>query len=113
MPVPALTKSVNRGDAEIRVMVMQALTGIGLASASAIPEVLKALDHDDGRVRRAGAEFLGVFGRVDPHDKEAAAAVEAARQAVPRLRELLKDPDPEVRRAASEALLNLLPIPNS
>lgn len=108
---PALTASVNRGDTEIRVAALQALSGIGLASAPAIPEALKALDHNDSRVRRAAAVFLGAFGRVDPHDKAATDAVESARSTIPKLRNLLKDSDPEVRTAASEAILNLLPLP--
>ena len=106
------TKKRYSGDVEIRVAVVEALKDIGLASAPAIPELIKALGHPDGRVRRAAAELLGQFGTADPKDKAAAAALQAARTAEPQLRRLLDDADPEVRRAASDALLRLLPVPS-
>src|SRR5262249_49889578 len=102
---------LGRGGGEMRVAAAQALKGIGLAAASAIPDLEKALGHPDARVRRAAAEVLGQFGSVDLKQKGAVAALGAARATAPQLRKLLDDPDGDVRRAASDALLNLFPLP--
>jgi HEAT repeat protein len=95
--VPALIDATKVGDAEARVAALQTLTSVGVADAGgSIPAVIEALGNTDARVRRAAAETLGSFGP-------------AASGAVPPLRGLLQDEDGEVRRAASDALLNIQP----
>src|SRR5262245_27670468 len=103
--VPLLTKYINNGDAESREKAILALQGVGLASRPAIPELIEALGRktyaqvsgsrgSGAKVRRAAAELLGKFG------KEASAAI-------PALRKALADEDEDVRRAATDALLQI------
>jgi HEAT repeat protein len=94
--VPALAQSVTRGDEEIRGAAIEALGGIGPDAAPAIPQVIQALSESDPRLRLVAARLLGRFGP-------------AAASAAGPLRPLLNDPDPDVRRAASDAILSILP----
>jgi HEAT repeat protein len=96
--VPALAESVSNGDAESRIAALRALEGIGGAADAAVPAIARAMiENPDVRVRRTAAEVLGRFGpRAD--------------QAIPALRKALDDPDTSVRKAASEALLNIKPV---
>jgi HEAT repeat protein len=95
--VPALIEATRVGDAEGRVGALQTLASVGAADAAvSIPAVIAALGNSDIRVRKAAAETLGSFGG-------------SARVAVAPLRGLLQDEDPDVRRAASDALLNIQP----
>jgi HEAT repeat protein len=55
-----------------------------------VPLLRRALEDDDGDVRREAAEALGELGR-------------AARPALPRLRQLANDPEIMVRYAANHA----------
>lgn len=95
--VRALAFLVNKGDAEFRMAVMTVLESIGSAAAPALPTLAWAVLRDpDPRARRTAAEILGRFGPL-------AEGSEAA------LRRALTDPDAEVRRAASAALLSVAP----
>jgi HEAT repeat protein len=96
--VPELEKGIlqPQRDIDYRIAVMKALVSIGPAnSLTAIPNLVKALQDGDVRIRRSAAEVLGKFGPL-------------ARQAVPALREALGDDDAEVRENASLAILNIL-----
>jgi HEAT repeat protein len=83
------------GDAEARIAAIKALAAIGTAAEPAVPNLAKVLtDSSEVRVRRAAAEALGRFGPL-------------AKKAEQALRQALHDEDPEVRRLAGNALLNL------
>jgi HEAT repeat protein len=97
--VPALTASVAKGDPDVRRAAMYALQAVGAeAGRAATPNLMAALRHDDPRVRRTAAETLGSFGT-------------EAKNAVPALRRALQDEDADVRQAASDALLSIMPPP--
>ncbi len=92
--VPALTATLGRGDTEARVGAMRALSAIGPAAEPSLPAVARGLKNPDPRMRIESARTLGGFGS-------------AARAFVPALREALEDPDSDVRKAASEAVLQI------
>lgn len=97
--IPSAIKVIEnpRHDVEIRTAAIQTLRGIGTdAAKKGVPALAFALADSDARVRREAVEALYHFG------KEAGGAREALRKAV-------RDPDPEVSRIASEALLQLNP----
>jgi HEAT repeat protein len=98
--VPMLTQTVSRGDGEIRRAAMMALAAIGPDnSRAAIPAITGELTHHNPQVRQAAAQVLGRFGP-------------AARSAEPALMERAEvDSDIDVRKAASDALLDILPAP--
>ena len=99
--LPALKHAILHGDADFRVAVIYTVSSIGPAAAPAIPELIQALSTEqspDPRVRRAAADVLGKFGPL-------------ARAALPALRQLVGDDDPEVRIKASDAILSILPEP--
>ncbi len=90
-----LIKSLTASDAEMRKAAMRALVGIGTDARPAIPALSATLVEDqDPRVRQLAAEVLSKFG-----DK--------AKEAEPALRRALRDSDPDVRKAASDALLDI------
>jgi HEAT repeat protein len=126
--VEALAVRVSRGDSDIRIAAMKALEAIGPDAAPALPAVARILVEKQSdfaanqelsfgdrttpsqrvllatlsklgappaaRLRVAAAETLGHFGKL-------------AATAVPALRQALNDVDPEVRRAASSAILSI------
>jgi HEAT repeat protein len=93
--IPAVVAATQTGDAEIRQAAMRALPSIDTkGQPDTIGALIKALANPDARVRQTAAETLGKFGS-------------AARSARPALAEALNDDDPEVRRAASEALVDI------
>lgn len=93
--VDSLTVAIAEGDAENRILAMKALVSIGGEPATrAIPKVIETLNDTDVRIRRAGAETLGRFGA-------------DAKDALPALRNALRDEDAEVRLSASEAILSI------
>lgn len=95
--VPELEKGIlqPQRDIDYRIAVMKALISVGPAnSLTAIPNLVKALQDGEVRIRRAAADVLGKYGPL-------------ARQAVPALREALGDDDAEVRENASLAILNI------
>jgi HEAT repeat protein len=96
--VPALTRTVGTGDGEVRRTAMLALASIGPENArAAIPAITEELTHHNPRVRQMAAQVLGRFGPL-------------ARSAEPALlQRAADDSDVEVRKAASDALLNILP----
>lgn len=98
--VPALTQTVARGDGEIRRAAMLALAAIGPEnSRTAIPAITQELTHHNPQVRQTAAQVLGRFGP-------------AARSAERALMERAEqDSDVDVRKAASDALLDVLPAP--
>jgi len=86
----------KKRDPEFRAAVMYAIAGIGPEDTqSAIPQLIRALTDSETRVRQAAAEVLGKYGVL-------------AKSAVPAVRETLDDEDVDVRRRASDALLNIL-----
>ncbi len=99
--MPALIKAVSVGDVEPRLAAMRTVLAVGKAGQEAVPALIAALTDPDARVRVAAAETLGSLGSIGPEARSAAAA----------LRKALDDDDPNVRRAASEALLNILETP--
>jgi HEAT repeat protein len=97
--IPALADAVARGDVEFRRAAMYALQAIGPDAAQAsLPNLIGDLRNEDPRVRRTAAETIGSFGP-------------SARNAVPALRRALRDDDTDVRQAASDALLSIMPQP--
>jgi HEAT repeat protein len=94
--VPALAQAAALADPEVRVASMTALGGMPpAAAAAAVPALVTALTNRDAEVRRVAAETLGKLGP-------------RARDAVPPLRVAVRDDNPNVRRAASDAILSIL-----
>jgi hypothetical protein len=78
-----------------------------LRRLGAFEDIARLLDHREARVRSAACRGLyrppTMFGRpLDTGDE-----VDSARAAIPRLTELLEDPDPDVRREAGRTLERL------
>jgi HEAT repeat protein len=97
--VPALATAAAQGDPEVRIAAMMALGALNPDdSVRAVPALVTALGYADADVRRYAAETLGKVGPL-------------ATAAVPALRQALRDDNPSVRRAASDALLSILPPP--
>jgi HEAT repeat protein len=91
--VAEIANAVRSGDPEQRVLAMTTLQLIkALDSRDSVAALTVALRADDLRVRRTAVSQLAVIG-----DK--------ARPAIPVLRELLRDPDDEMRSKAARALL--------
>jgi HEAT repeat protein len=91
--VDLLSRVLHHGDATFRLAVLGAIEAIGTDATPALSSVARALADSDPRVRAEAARVLGRFGSI-------------AREALPALREVaLRDPDDNVRRAASEAVL--------
>jgi HEAT repeat protein len=100
--VPALDKVINptdfeirsgRADVEVRVPALYALEAIAQKNARAVlPVLTTALGSSASEVRETAAEVLARLGP-------------GARASAPALIPLLNDPDEQVRRAASDALL--------
>ena len=93
---PDLRRTLGSTDAELRVAAIRALACIGGAEASAaVPELIDAIGDADVRVRQTAAQVLGKLGP-------------DARDAAPALCRALEDDNPQVQKAAGEALLNIL-----
>jgi HEAT repeat protein len=90
--VPYLAKAVDDGDSESRIAAMRGLEAIGTTAVPALSAIARQLTNLDPRVRAEAARVLGRFGSL-------------ALSYVPQLRKLNNDPDNEVRRAVSEAIL--------
>jgi hypothetical protein len=119
--LPALSAAVNHTDPEVREVAIETL---GMAGGhDAAPAIIAALGADDVAVVRArAARALGMLGlpsaerplldaTQDAEPDVRAAAVQALADlgapAVPRMRELLGDPDYTVARASARSLLEL------
>jgi HEAT repeat protein len=86
-------------DAENRRKLFPVITHLSAEDASMfVPELIQSLAHKDARLREDAARTLGRLGKT-------------AEPAVPSLRRLLGDPREEVREAAGDAILNILPAP--
>jgi HEAT repeat protein len=94
--VPALINELRFEDPQVRLSALRALGGIGEAAQAAVPAVADSLSHSDVRVRRMAAEVLGRFGPATRLKAEEP------------LKKALEDSDADVRKAASDALLNAL-----
>jgi HEAT repeat protein len=93
----ALATASATGDPSFRLAAIHALGEIGepAHTRSAAAQLAKAVGfQEDPRVRAEAARLLGRFGP-------------AAQDSIGALRVALKDPEPSVSRAASEALLNI------
>lgn len=96
--VGALAATVERGDSTPRIAAINALIAIGKKQDPQVTQALLiGLKNEDARVRVAAATGLGVLA------SDTAPVVSALEKA-------LNDTDADVQRAASEALLNLLPV---
>jgi HEAT repeat protein len=94
--VADLVKSAGEGDAELRVAAIRALGAVGTQDlAAVVPAVRAALANPDSRVKITAAQVIGGFGP-------------AARECSDPLRTMLRDSNPEVQKAASEALLSIV-----
>jgi HEAT repeat protein len=103
--VPDLIRATTASDADERIAAIRTLGGIGTGAQSAVPALSAALaavpsrpflqPDADARVRQTAAEVLGRFGSL-------------AASAEPALRAALNDPNSDVRKAASDALLSIL-----
>lgn len=98
--VSALRFALRTGDPDLRIRAIRALEGIGTDARTAVPDLADALSHRDVRVRRVAVEALGRFGPILWESPGAATAIEELRKAI-------EDPDNEVSRKASEALLRI------
>jgi HEAT repeat protein len=83
---------------ETRIAAMKALENIGRPAAPALPAVAWALLDLSPRIRSEAARVLGRFGA-------------EAQPFLPALRRRTTDPDSDVRKAASEAILNITSPP--
>jgi HEAT repeat protein len=109
--VSELSFRASNGDADIRIAAMRALEAIGTDAAPALPSITANLvprtraqrEQETGpdpgpitppKARVAAAETLGRFGKL-------------ALDSVPVLQQSLLDTDPDVRRAASDAILRI------
>jgi HEAT repeat protein len=91
-----LIKAAGAGDVEVRFAAIRALGTVGAQDVRAVvPALLVAAEHPDARVRAVAAQVAGNFGP-------------PAKVCVGSLRKALRDGNPEVQKAASEALLSIL-----
>jgi HEAT repeat protein len=97
----ALAGAVTSGDVEQRIAAIAGLEGIGKDAAGvAIPALTQALGAADPRLKRAAAASL---------ERYAEAGIDLGPDAIAALRRALNDPDADVRRFASDALLRTGP----
>jgi HEAT repeat protein len=93
--VGALVRAAQSGDTEVRVEAVYAIQQTGAKNTAEVVTQLSGLLSDPiVRIRRAAAETLSTFGP-------------GARPAKNALVKALQDPDPEVRRKASQAILQM------
>jgi hypothetical protein len=94
---PAVPKLVERlDDPHMGYMAARALGAIGPSANGSIPRLLAALRRDHSLARGEYAAALGKFGTLSS-------------EALPDLRTLANDPDPNINRAASAALARIQP----
>lgn len=93
--VPALISTLNDPDEKVRWYAAWALGEIGALAVDAVPALIIALNDIDDDVRGYAARALGKIG------------ISAAEVAVPALRVLMTDENPNLQQAATEALRQL------
>jgi HEAT repeat protein len=95
--VPALAQAVKKGEADERRLAIAALLAIGAGAVRDKKDLVGAALRDALKDNEVEVRLSAVraFGRLDPTGKENVEALRAA----------LNDTNPDVRRAASEALL--------
>ena len=99
---PALTGLLGHADPEVRQTAVQALSQMGLLAA---PFLLQSLKADDVVVRSAAIEALTRLEGYLPAASPAGPGLEVFKaNLVPRLMDLMKHTDPQVRRAAYRAI---------
>ncbi|NOX60559.1 MAG: NACHT domain-containing protein [Chloroflexi bacterium] len=136
--IDALIQALGHSDWPVREAAASSLGQLGQASPQVIDALIQALGHSDRPVRRAAASSLGQLGQASPQVidaliqalddsaysvRRAAASIlvqlgieneKTLRHALIALNRRLHDIDDDVRRAALEAIRNLLdgrPIP--
>jgi HEAT repeat protein len=98
---PALIGLLGHADPEVRQTAVQALSQMGLLAA---PFLLQSLKADDATVRAAAIEALTRLESFLPDKSPASAGLEVFKaNLVPRLIELMKHTEPQVRRTAYRA----------
>jgi HEAT repeat protein len=102
VPNPRTEPELVTGDPTVRITALRALEAIGGESIlRALPEAVIALNDHDALVRQAAADTIGRAGPKAP---------EAYRDELVRaLGKSLEDPEGDVRRSVSGALLRLMP----
>jgi HEAT repeat protein len=101
LAAPALIGLLGHPDAEVRQTAMQALSHMGLLAA---PFLLQSLKADDAAVRPVAIDALSRLESYLPSTSPANAGIEVIKaKLIPPLMELMKHPDPQVRRAAYRA----------
>src|SRR5262249_626 len=122
--VPTLISLLKDPEVKIRRAAAETLGGVGLVGGEAAPALREALRDADELVRvKAAGSLYDVTGQVQPSLQELRvllraensevrrAAVDALprfrNHALPELMSAVKDPDPEVRRKAATALVEL------
>jgi hypothetical protein len=92
---PAIAASLREADPKSLEPLRAAAAAFGQAAGQeVVPDLVRALRHEDATIRRGAATALSALGPV-------------ARVAVPELKSALEDPDPDVRAAARQALTQL------
>jgi HEAT repeat protein len=96
--IDAVIENINRGDVDVRVVAVDTLEWIVAEGAKtsdverAVAALADGVRTGDPRVQRQAADALGRLGP-------------AAKSALPVLREAERDPEPDLRRKASKAIL--------
>lgn len=96
-PLPALVRALRGQNPAERVRAAKDLGRLGWLARDAMPALVAALDDDDGKVREAAANAIGLMGP----------------EALPTLIEMLRHDDKYVRRHAVWALGKLGPLAKS
>lgn len=104
LAAPALIGLLGHADAEVRQTAIQSLSQMGLLAA---PFLLQSLKADDMAVHPAAIEALARLETYLPSAGPTSPGLEVFKaNLVPRLLELMKHPEPQVRRAAYRAFAN-------
>ena len=94
--LPALGQAIRSGDVEARLAALYAIIKTGPeASAAVVPDLIIAINGNEPRVTKVACEALANIGP-------------PASAALPSLRRLIGNEDPEVRSWASDAILSIL-----
>ncbi|MDB5307481.1 MAG: repeat protein [Gemmataceae bacterium] len=130
--VGALTKQLQSTDSSVRLRAVKALGNLGPAARFAYPDLLAAVNDRDADVRRSAVAALRLVQPESPPSEQVVRAIaldlkdldpgvrllairalaQLGRRAAlvaQELEPLLTDPDPDVRRAAADALSRIAP----